>query len=174
MKGAKGSEHRGDIVDHWATQITAEGDEPGSWEPRGWQKIHGDLKPLVGEIGASLNAEDTANDHRPASNKKHTIGKGAGNVEEWLGASSEALSATPAAPAPPLMRVRLDYAKIGRARFISHLEMIDVFSSAMRRAGIPIAFSGGFSTASMLPSHARLAPAFRLAQKAIAKYSTST
>jgi radical SAM-linked protein len=42
------------------------------------------------------------------------------------------------------MRVRLDYSKTGRARFISHLEMIEVISGALRRARIPVAFSGGF------------------------------
>ena len=41
------------------------------------------------------------------------------------------------------MRVRLTYWKRGRGRFISHLELIDVFTRALRRARLPVAFSGG-------------------------------
>jgi radical SAM-linked protein len=32
---------------------------------------------------------------------------------------------------------------VGRARFISHLELIEVFARALRRADLPVAFSGG-------------------------------
>lgn len=39
LQGAKGSEHRGELVDHWASDIVAESAEPGAWEPRGWHKI---------------------------------------------------------------------------------------------------------------------------------------
>src|SRR5262249_12173108 len=40
VDGAKGSEHRGAVIDHWAREIVAAPPEsPGAWEPRGWQKI---------------------------------------------------------------------------------------------------------------------------------------
>jgi radical SAM-linked protein len=39
--------------------------------------------------------------------------------------------------------VRLTYRKVERARFISHLELVGVFTHAFRRAGIPIAYSRG-------------------------------
>ena len=41
-------------------------------------------------------------------------------------------------------RVRLQFAKLGKARFLSHLELISLFSRVIRRAGIPIQFSEGF------------------------------
>jgi radical SAM family uncharacterized protein/radical SAM-linked protein len=45
----------------------------------------------------------------------------------------------------PQMRIRMRFSKKGSARFISHLEHIEVLRRAVRRAGLPLAFSGGFS-----------------------------
>ena len=39
VRGAKGGEHRGNVIDHWASDIVSESAEPGAWEPRGWHKI---------------------------------------------------------------------------------------------------------------------------------------
>ncbi|MGD0585620.1 MAG: TIGR03936 family radical SAM-associated protein, partial [Oryzomonas sp.] len=52
----------------------------------------------------------------------------------------------PGAPkAEPLAtRVRLRFAKTGAMRFLSHLELITVFTRAVSRAGVPILFSQGF------------------------------
>src|SRR5690606_7725297 len=75
--------------------------------------------------------------------------RGLGNAEEWLSAGSEALA--PAVPVrPAAMRVRLTYAKRGRARFISHLELLEVIDRACRRAGLPLAFSQGHRPAPKL------------------------
>jgi radical SAM family uncharacterized protein/radical SAM-linked protein len=41
-------------------------------------------------------------------------------------------------------RVRLRFSKVGPMRFLGHLEMLNVFIRAVRRAGIPIRFSQGF------------------------------
>ena len=41
-------------------------------------------------------------------------------------------------------RVRLKLAKRGRARMVAHLEYLSMFQRAVRRAGLPIRFSGGF------------------------------
>ena len=41
-------------------------------------------------------------------------------------------------------RVRLRFAKTGAMRFLSHLELITVFTRAVSRAGVPILFSQGF------------------------------
>lgn len=43
------------------------------------------------------------------------------------------------------MRIRLRYAKRGRLRFTSHRDIARVFERAVRRAGVPIAYSAGFS-----------------------------
>src|SRR4030067_2211647 len=40
--------------------------------------------------------------------------------------------------------MRSHFVKVGEARFLGHLEMVDVFVRAARRAGIPMQFSEGF------------------------------
>ena len=47
--------------------------------------------------------------------------------------------------APTVQRLRLQYAKRGRLRFSSHRDFQRAFERAIRRAGVPIAFSAGFS-----------------------------
>lgn len=47
--------------------------------------------------------------------------------------------------APTVQRLRLQYAKRGRLRFSSHRDFQRAFERALRRAGVPIAFSAGFS-----------------------------
>ncbi|NCS68176.1 DUF2344 domain-containing protein, partial [Candidatus Peregrinibacteria bacterium] len=42
-------------------------------------------------------------------------------------------------------RIRIRYAKRGRFKFVGHLELSSILFRAMRRAGIPLAFSQGFS-----------------------------
>lgn len=51
----------------------------------------------------------------------------------------------PEQQAPPVQRLRLRYAKRGRARFASHRDFGRAFERALRRAEIPMAFSSGFS-----------------------------
>lgn len=42
------------------------------------------------------------------------------------------------------MKVRVKFSKHGPARFLGHLDVMRYFQKAMRRAGIPVAFSAGF------------------------------
>lgn len=61
--------------------------------------------------------------------------------------SSEAgLSGRQVPPQPPqeAARVRLRFAKTGTMRFLSHLELITVFTRAVSRGGVAILFSQGF------------------------------
>lgn len=44
-----------------------------------------------------------------------------------------------------MQRLRLRYAKRGRLRFTSHRDIARAFERAVRRAGVPVAFSAGFS-----------------------------
>jgi radical SAM-linked protein len=74
---------------------------------------------------------------------------GLGNAVEWINAGTEAL-APPLQILPAVMRVRLTYAKRARARFISHLELIEIFDRACRRAHLPLAFSQGHRPAPKL------------------------
>lgn len=43
------------------------------------------------------------------------------------------------------MKVRIKFKKFGAVRFIGHLDIMRYFQKSMRRAQIPIAFSGGYS-----------------------------
>jgi radical SAM-linked protein len=54
---------------------------------------------------------------------------------------------TPDGPPPPpvVQRLRLRYAKRDRLRFTSHRDFQRAFERAVRRAGVPIAFSAGFT-----------------------------
>ena len=146
LRGAKGSEHRGERVDNWA-QVIVDEEDAEAWEPRGWRKIRdrvesgarqtrrgaaspaGDLEPLVPENAAVQDP--------------HDVRAGLGNAEEWLAAGGEGLAAPPPGGAPAARRIRSTYNKVGAARFISHLELIDVFTRALRRAALPVAYSGG-------------------------------
>ncbi len=47
--------------------------------------------------------------------------------------------------APPVQKLRLRYAKRGRLRFTSHRDIARAFERALRRAGVPMAYSQGFS-----------------------------
>ncbi|MBU8921505.1 MAG: TIGR03936 family radical SAM-associated protein [Bacteroidales bacterium] len=44
----------------------------------------------------------------------------------------------------PGPRYRIIFEKIGRARFLSHRELINIFQRALRRSGLPVRFTGGF------------------------------
>lgn len=48
-------------------------------------------------------------------------------------------------PPPVVQRLRVRYAKRGRLRFTSHRDFARAFERALHRAGVPIAFSAGFS-----------------------------
>lgn len=51
----------------------------------------------------------------------------------------------PAAVQDITTRVRLNYTKTGRIRYLSHLDFMTMFHRAVVRAGVPIAFSQGFN-----------------------------
>jgi radical SAM-linked protein len=59
--------------------------------------------------------------------------------------------------APPVQRLRVRYAKRGRARFASHRDFGRAFERALRRAGVPMAYSSGFSPHPRI-SYANAAP----------------
>ena len=48
-------------------------------------------------------------------------------------------------PTEVVQRVRLRYAKRGRLRFTSHRDLSRAFERAIRRAGVPMAYSSGFT-----------------------------
>lgn len=50
----------------------------------------------------------------------------------------------PPAQAPVVQKLRFQYAKRGRARFVSHRDFSRALERAVRRANVPIAYSSGF------------------------------
>ncbi len=58
---------------------------------------------------------------------------------------------------PPVQRLRVRYAKRGRARFTSHRDFGRAFERALRRAGVPMAYTSGFSPHPRI-SYANAAP----------------
>jgi radical SAM-linked protein len=57
------------------------------------------------------------------------------------------VSRQPEGPPPPpvVQKLQVRYAKRGRLRFTSHRDFARAFERAIRRSGVPIAFSAGFS-----------------------------
>ncbi len=58
--------------------------------------------------------------------------------------SPSVLAGSRAETEPVNIRVEVIYAKSGPARFFGHLELVNIFFRAIRRAGIPIRFTEGF------------------------------
>src|SRR5260370_6087028 len=48
-------------------------------------------------------------------------------------------------PAPPVQRLTIRYAKRGRMRFASHRDVARAMERGERKAGVPVAYSAGFS-----------------------------
>jgi radical SAM-linked protein len=59
--------------------------------------------------------------------------------------------------APPVQWLRVKYAKRGRARFTSHRDFGRAFERALRRAGVPMAYTSGYSPHPRI-SYANAAP----------------
>ncbi|MCL2029521.1 MAG: TIGR03960 family B12-binding radical SAM protein [Deltaproteobacteria bacterium] len=54
-------------------------------------------------------------------------------------------SPPPRRPGPPGRPVLLNFKKEGRAAFLGHLELVEIFKRACRRAGVDLALSAGFN-----------------------------
>jgi radical SAM family uncharacterized protein/radical SAM-linked protein len=50
-----------------------------------------------------------------------------------------------AAPPQPVQKIHFEFQKVGDLRFLSHLELMRALARALRRAGIPAAFTQGFN-----------------------------
>ena len=74
-----------------------------------------------------------------------------GKPEISAGLGTDKRTAPEATPkkssAPPVLttRIRMKFSRIGRVRFLSHLDLMTLFHRAALRAGVPVAFSQGFN-----------------------------
>lgn len=59
-------------------------------------------------------------------------------------AGGEAGFKAPAGPEREAVRLRLRYQKTGKLRFVGHLDLVNCFRRAARRAGLPLHYSRGF------------------------------
>jgi radical SAM family uncharacterized protein/radical SAM-linked protein len=141
-RAAKGSEAHGDRIDAWAEAAVP---ADTTWTTRNWERL---VDGGRGEVAAPPPSSSSAAAHAdtpPAYAPPDDEGLGQGNAEEWLTTERHALApAGPAKPPPPQVRIRLTYQKLDRARFLGNRELGQTFTRACRRAGLPIAFSGGF------------------------------
>jgi radical SAM family uncharacterized protein/radical SAM-linked protein len=146
--GAKGSEHRGDAITRWAERLvpnTPEDPLP-AWETRMWRGIRTRVAARrAARQPVAARPDAPAESPSPATltpGNAPLVPSGEGNAEEWLGAVPSSLA--PATPVVvPVQRIRVRYRKVGPARFIATRELGTVFFRAVRRGGIPIAFSNG-------------------------------
>jgi len=78
---------------------------------------------------------------RPVVHKRPACG-GAGPAAE-----APALAVAAVRPAAPAFRpvYRIDYSRLGDGRFLSHLELLQLFFRALRRVRLPLAYSQGFN-----------------------------
>jgi radical SAM family uncharacterized protein/radical SAM-linked protein len=67
-----------------------------------------------------------------------------GQVEASVSSSPEARAAGPSS-VHAQQKIRFEFQKVGELRFLSHLELMRALQRALRRAGIPLAFTQGFN-----------------------------
>ena len=89
----------------------------------------------LGSAGTRAAIRLRGRDEDPLSSSPSPLGRLSGVVSR----------AQPEQHAPPVQRLQVRYAKRGRARFTSHRDFGRAFERALRRAGVPMAYSSGFS-----------------------------
>jgi radical SAM family uncharacterized protein/radical SAM-linked protein len=64
---------------------------------------------------------------------------------EPSGATAPTANANERASVHPRQKIRFEFHKVGELKFLSHLELMRAFARALRRAGIPLAYTQGFN-----------------------------
>ncbi len=57
----------------------------------------------------------------------------------------EPVPPSPSVPLQPVQRIQFEFQKVGRLRYLSHLELMRALQRALRRAGVPVAHTQGFN-----------------------------
>lgn len=156
LNGAKGAEHRGAQVDAWARELLP---EQQTWGTRQWQMMQEKRAqqrqarqerqqaqsystPSTSAAGGQQAAQ-TTNPTPPlagAPRRRDT----SGNAEDWLAGDPNTIAASQEERKPAVARVRITYSKLAEARFLGAKEVATLFSRAVRRARLPVAYSQGF------------------------------
>jgi len=78
-------------------------------------------------------------DYRPTA-------RGLGARESMVGQVPTAPIGPVPSPQPqPVQKIRFEFRKVGELRYLSHLELMRALQRALRRAGIPLAYTQGFN-----------------------------
>jgi radical SAM family uncharacterized protein/radical SAM-linked protein len=64
---------------------------------------------------------------------------------EVSGPTPATANANECPPVQPRQKIRFEFHKVGELKFLSHLELMRAFARALRRAGIPLAYTQGFN-----------------------------
>ncbi len=96
----------------------------------------------VATVGAGLGAAGAVTRPGPSELGPHDeTGDAAATSAAALGAAAEP---APEPPPRPVYRYRGRFEKLGRSRFLGHLDLVRALTMALRRAGIELAYSQGF------------------------------
>jgi len=120
--------------------------------PLVWDIIDTGIKKeyLYGEYQKAISGEITSDCRKKCHNcglKCHDPEKlGDGDTEESTTPPQLHLSVSPRLPfsESPGQKIRVEFSKTGKLRYLSHLELITAILRAMRRADIPLVYSKGF------------------------------
>ena len=74
----------------------------------------------------------------------HKVIKNVSSLQYAVSSKNQKSLLPTAYPLLPTHKIRLTFSKTDSLKYLGHLELVTVFSRAIRRAGIPIAYSSGF------------------------------
>ncbi len=140
LNGAKGAEHRGPDVDEWARRVLPDHTQ---WGTRQWQGIQ-EQKTGDGEKSKVKGQPPSPQRSEPASKLASGFPVTGGNAEEWLAGDSNTIVASQGDQKVGVVRIRITYSRLEEVRFLGAREIITVFTRAVRRAKLPVAYSQGF------------------------------
>jgi radical SAM family uncharacterized protein/radical SAM-linked protein len=145
LNGAKGAEHRGPEVDEWATRVLPEHTQ---WGTRQWQvmqeKKAAEKSKAEGEKSKVKTQTPGPQGSEPASEPASDSPAASGNAEEWLAGDPNTIAVSQGDQKAGVARIRVTYSRLEEARFLGAREIITVFTRAVRRAKLPVAYSQGF------------------------------
>ncbi|MGE0822679.1 MAG: TIGR03960 family B12-binding radical SAM protein [Candidatus Binatia bacterium] len=157
LNGAKGADHRGLQVDTWAKTIVPEQEV---WGTRQWQGIQEkwqakNRQRAVGGPDLRSQASGSSTNWAPTPSLKSREPKGpivkstaqprvVGNATSWLAGDPNTIAMSKGVAKPAIARVRLMYSRLDEARFLGAKETATLFTRAIRRAQLPVAYSQGF------------------------------
>ena len=148
LNGAKGADHRGPNVDSWARDLLP---EQNAWGTRQWQVMQekkAEQKSQVKSEMLSTQSPRLSTQHSALSPQHSALSSNApassGNAEEWLAGDPNTIAVSQGDKKSAAARIRVAYSRLNETRFLGAKEIVTLFTRAVRRAGLPVAYSQGF------------------------------